>query len=840
MESPRRFFTDVNFNSETIWTDIQGSIADLCSHLKETKLGEDLKSILSQIEKSRKSQGENFRAVLFLIQSAVKENKAEETNILFINFFRLASIFLFLSHDREKAHDFLDLFIGRIDSRLKGIEEEFQDKNLLIERDKMLLGKAQFYFWEGKFDRANQIINNRLEYFISQSVDEFYMIKMTYFYVNILCYKAWICLHESDQIEADKCFFLASKLLKDLKNKLIANFPTVGLCELYRRQVKVYDQYFNFMLCKVNQTNMRGRDRFYHEEFNEESDFTRVAFKFVKEILKILSKPDFEFDAEIPTSLLIYYNSVAAYFSLIFLDPKGRINLESTIYYMLQAYVASNKFDFRESQGVNAILVWNIYEIVEAISSLHSKQLQVSDENGPTEKLLLGLASRQKEIMLVFEEDHKVTVSDEQTLSEVIAGLKYPRNLLIDNIEKFSPEFQKKSIKDTIDEIFVIKSIADRFNNVLASTMMDDSRLDLSEEDLVIESLNGFLVLKDNSITLVIHHSFLKNCEGIFGMKIGNMLDSDQRADHLVLSVLELKSSEQYYVYFSKYDFKVNPDSRFDVAGYLVLVNYFYVRELYRPAVVLISHLLREFEAIPFLFSGKKDEYTDAYFEMYVFLVYLKAYLTFKLEDFGLVFGSLMNTSQSGSEYNRLIYNLLVAVVFAKEKYMDLSAVYFDKALGMVESCVQIETLHSGGSADKNIVNLELIDTCYVPAVKMIVSAANIMKLKAIMNFIKKIDLEAEDYLDELEGSEKGNQAYFETIVKNKVCFTCGFIEGEADEKKKAHVLFNCTKCRRAAYCSIRCMQKDMRNHSIICGKYFKNFEKVNQLIGNYVANFKS
>ena len=177
-----------------------------------------------------------------------------------------------------------------------------------------------------------------------------------------------------------------------------------------------------------------------------------------------------------------------------------------------------------------------------------------------------------------------------------------------------------------------------------------------------------------------------------------------------------------------------------------------------------------------------------------------------------------------------------MAVCLSKKKYFDLSAVYFEKTLNVFSEVINFVNENEQKNemmSNVNSIKEEIVNENFIIPVKILISIANMMKLKVISDFTKLIDLEKEKDTESIIEKTIKEPTYFEAPILFKNCYNCNKSSLKNDEKK----VYNCVKCKRALYCSYECMKADKGVHKVICNMYFNNIEKVNNLIKSYILN---
>lgn len=873
------------FNSISIWEEIELVLLRICKYLDRNKLAQNIKEIINKqkiIHKTtdnKSSSQEKFYEVFNLMSNVIKENKAEEINVFFVEFFRLSSLYFFSINESLKAFDILDSFIVKINDNIQGLEEEFHDKNLLIERDRMLINKAQMLFWEDRIRECNEIINNRISYLKEGLADEYYLIKMTFFYSTLLSYKAWIYFYDNDEVEADKSFYLSIKLIKDLKNIMKVN--NLDLRDLHKRQIKLYDQYLNFLIFRdrkdmidselTNKNNFNNRSSvvgsiqqfvgqpnnyLLSKDLQDSTDLNLSAFKFLKEILKIINKETAHvgfFSEDLPESLLIYYNLLASYFCLSVVQ-NDTINIENAIYYMISTYIHSNRINIKISFKINSSLLKKIL-VLHSIVLKYGKSITIDKLDEDETSMISKSIKKLKQLIVLYEDDNNSNIlsSDlyDNQIFNKIQELDFNKNEAELNVIKHSSDNKKNPINEQINEIFIIKYLCERFNYILACNILQDKKFALYKDSLVIEGLNGYLLVEENTITLIVQNTTKKESEVVFGMNMQNF-SAKSNAPNLFIECLSLKSMDYYYIYYSKYVFHLSKEIRLDIFGYLVLVNFYTQMKLYKPAILILQNILTEM--INHISLEELIDNYQGHYQLYVFFTFLLVEYYFKLDDFPIAFNLLLNIANKLNESSWLIYYMLLGVVLSKLQYMDLAAVYFEKVVLGFANVVLVEdknNVNEDESSDSNnnygmenkqinVIKKESVMSGFIAPIKMIISVTNMMKLKVLTDFIKKIDLDKENFLIDNEMNEQTRKKsrsameneYNDGILNYRNCFFCN---KEVEVNDDFGLKMNCIKCRRAFYCSSECMKKDKYHHSKICELYFHNYSKVNDIIKNYI-----
>jgi hypothetical protein len=72
-------------------------------------------------------------------------------------------------------------------------------------------------------------------------------------------------------------------------------------------------------------------------------------------------------------------------------------------------------------------------------------------------------------------------------------------------------------------------------------------------------------------------------------------------------------------------------------------------------------------------------------------------------------------------------------------------------------------------------------------------------------------------------------EKYKSDLINNiKICFKC-------EEAISAEITtFNCLKCLRAFYCSPKCLKQHKYQHDMVCRKYYKYYQAVDDLVKDY------
>lgn len=873
---------------EFCWEELELCLGIITKYLSQSKLGESILESLNTKGRGEKgakdiiSMTDRFNEVHHIINTNVKDNKYIELNAFFVDYYRLASLFQYSIGNKQGAHDTLDYFIDKINRKLEEKNEDLQDKNLLIERDKMLINKSQLLFWENRFVEANEIITNRVNYITEGKTDDHYLIKTTFFYCTILCYKAWILLvtDEDDcDIEADKCFLLSIKLVKNLKHALKENNNIQEFNEENKRLVKIYDQYVVFLLLRSykSRSNYENKgntilggsgspvslDTLLYENIREEDELILNAIKFIKEILKIITKDESGgiFDKNLPQSHKLYYFTLAAYFSASVVCD-GIINLENVIYYCMAAFIQSNQCNVAESAEINRLLMRSIY-ICLKLSVHQSKELRIGElEKSDIAKLNQAIVFL-KHICIIYVNGESTQLPN--FYDDKLSGIGISVNMAYVNVMKFSPENMQKPIEENINEIFVIKHICQRMSNVLIKEVLNDRKLAIEQETHVLEGLNGILTISETNLMLIVQNRFTKQ-----NLSQEPFNDSQHLAKgsykNLFFELITLKGCEEYSFYYCKYNFSYVSEFKLNLKENLVLLIYFLQAGLNKPALSILTGLILEITKNININDMSSQYYP--FFELYSFFSMLLCTVYFKLEDYLLCFDLVepLTIVENRNEYNTMIFNLMLGFILSKIKFEDLASVFFEKCLDNLSNCISESNEkkfkvftenkdESGVNDQEDIIHHEdqrqneesfdidpsIVDECFAPAIKMFISTVNMANLKVITDFIKKIDVDLEKKFDSFEEKQKGSpsmlgqeEAYIESLISHLNCYNCqNFIQQTSKDKALNSIC--CTKCRRAYYCSLNCMKKDKINHSKICQLYFRYYSKINDILQQFV-----
>ena len=228
------------FNSSHLWKEIEECLEKLCLYLKNSKISSDIRELLT------KKEFQNEEKILLnieaLIQEFLVEMEAEDLNIFFIEFFRVSSIYRYCVDYKIKAYEVIDNYINIITNHLNSNDKTRIDINLVIEKDILMINKAQFLFWDEKYDNSKLILDDLIFQFHNET-DQHYIIKMTNFISCGLTYLAWINYIKNNMDEAEKCFVLSIKTISTLKTFYGEDYNLPNFLQISKRKLKIYGKF---------------------------------------------------------------------------------------------------------------------------------------------------------------------------------------------------------------------------------------------------------------------------------------------------------------------------------------------------------------------------------------------------------------------------------------------------------------------------------------------------------------------------------------------------------------------------------------------------------------------
>lgn len=686
------FPVQFSFNQDFIWKEVEHSIVKIISYLKDNKIGIEIRDAY-QNKNEEITNVERLKAIILILDKALLDNKSEYLNVFFIEFYRLCAIYLYCTDNKIKTYEIIEKFLYLINEYLRLNEDEMKDINLLVERDKLDLNKAQMLFWEEKYEEAEGIIYDKLAYFQNESTDELYVLKMTNFYISILVYKAWINVFNKDNIEAEKSFLLAIQILRDYKHLILQKFEDPNIKELYKRKVKILHQYINFTMNRLKETKNKLSSHTYLE----------ISTKALKEIIKLLHKDNFEFDDDINKSYIIYYYLYGCVMALRNINEKNQLDIETPILYLSYALVQNSTQHITYKAKYNIFMFKNLLILCDLIMT-EGKLANLTNNEMVIKELKL-MDHKIEKIMMNFYENGKHPIEENAHLysifQEYLYNSKTINNYCLSNIERFSDHTMKQPIKDLIDEIYVVNYISDKFLFVLGKVIQDSKEfINLFSENLtVLESLNGYMVIEENNIIL-----FLKNSFFIDYQPSETENDSSQNDKYLannIFSNLIVEKSEQLLHFYNRHKFIIKKDASFDLYSLLTMINILYSLNLYKPCITIVSYILTEFEKVKSTFcTVNLNKSTRPYLEFYLFLSMFVVKIYLKLNEYSLALKQLDEIADfENEEYTHILYNILTGVCLTKIRYSDLASVYMDKALIICERALTEENLKYSNEA---------------------------------------------------------------------------------------------------------------------------------------------
>lgn len=669
----------LGLNTNHIWKELEHSIMKIVQYLKNFTIAEDIRNIVLESE-NEITKLEKLNSIINILQKALDENKSEQTNLFFVEFFRMSALFYFSMEDKMKAFEIVDKYIMLLNEKMTLKGDNFVDINILAERDKLILNKSQMLFWDGSYDQCEAIIFNKLSYFENENTDDIYILEMTNFYITILTYKAWIHVIKKIWMK-QKSFILAMNLLKEYKRLLIENFEEPDFKEVYKRKVKIYDQYLNFLIIKSTQTEANVLD------------ILELMYQLLKEIIKLMNKDTFKFDYDVNSTQLIYYYFQAALCSFKSMEDDEYINIENTALLILHAFIQIYKEDIQFKAKLSTILIKRIFKIFKIIEKNGTK----IKLNHQLNQFIEQIETKIRELIINFDEEGVYISKDSKQkldldLSELFLSVGSVKNFALENIRRFSEDRMKEAItdKENINELYLITYVHNKLLYVLAKILQDSPEvLSYFDDDCaILESLNGYLVVNEDSLVLLTQNSFFNDYKKD---EKQNKIDLEKYQHFHITKTLKIKKSDVFFHFYNIHYFEMRKDANFNLHTIFVTLNTSYSLNLFRAAHTLCSFILSEIEKIKGCTEPIADN-TEGYNDLYMFFLFFNIKLSIKLCDYYTALKCLNDINEKQNEYNIFLSNMLTGVCLGKVSFNDLSAVYFDKCLLFIERVFLVET----------------------------------------------------------------------------------------------------------------------------------------------------
>ncbi len=419
--------------------------------------------------------------------------------------------------------------------------------------------------------------------------------------------------------------------------------------------------------------------------------------------------------------------------------------------------------------------------------------------------------SKIESFLVSFDENGKSNLEDNINVFDIISGFIFKldspvNNFFLYNLNRFSPENMSNEIKDKINEIYVFDYICNKFLFVLAQTLADSKEYSkyFTNSLIVMESLNGYLILDDNGFTLITQTT-ITIVEGVLyePFNIKNQIEN-------FTNNLNVINSENYLHFYTRNTFVYKSDPTIDMFYYFYTINLMYSLKLYKPCVTMINYILNDLtEVQQAMKKPNKTRTLLAFCELYCFLTFIAVDIYITIGEYNIAINLLENISKfTDNQHNVMIYKVLTGICLSKIGFPDMSSIFFQHALKEVEKVLVSDEQTNDVNLmirQKEELDLKKIPEGFIIPVKMLISSLNLKKVKAIEHFI------------------------FQT-TENPVnkCYYCDITMNPNVE------IYTCSKCKRAAYCSLKCLKKNRIQHEVICYKYFQFHEDVNDLVRLY------
>ena len=422
------------------------------------------------------------------------------------------------------------------------------------------------------------------------------------------------------------------------------------------------------------------------------------CYKFSKEILKIITKENFDFDEDTPKTLIIYYYLTSGLFSLLCnsdLNQEG-IDLEISIYYIINAYLTTIIQNLQSTQKLNCLLMKIVSMIIRIFKS-NENNLVLRFENNNLQQLVCNIEiiiKKIKEILAIYDKTNSF-INEEmiffKNIEEFFEGLGIKTNFVLTNIERFSQDSMREPIKETVNESFVLKFISDKYLNVLANLIVDEiDYKNYFDKKVTLESFNGFLIIDKDEITLYAVQSFFKMNESNENIINFNNKKLKKTSSDFIFNIFEIKSHNEYSSFYTKTKFRIFKDEKLDPIIIIIIIATLYKCKAYRAVIPLLIFLTNEFEKN---MTSLNERENKPYLLLYEFLIFVEIYLLFILEDFTLALIQLDKLKTQSCEFTNIYSKILLGVCISKHKFSDLSILYFDTIINKITPNISNEEL---------------------------------------------------------------------------------------------------------------------------------------------------
>jgi hypothetical protein len=717
-------------NPRKAWRELLDAINNIYINFKKSQIDpEELKILL---EEEANSTGipniASIERIVAVMNRYITDYKISHATTLFLEFKRIAAVYLF-SIGSDKSMDYLKEILNAVEDVI-GVDSngENLDMNMVCIKDCVKLNMAVINFWMEKFEESKDLLSEVITTYEVMD-NELYLIKMVNFVSVAFTYLAWIYTKQKQFEDAEKSFLHAIKVIKIVKKHSKLNRRDEGFININTKKVFIFDQLMNYYALV--------------EEYDK-------CFQPLNEILKIMDKKSFTYDIDITPSHHANYYITATLYTL---KTSRKVDFEKALHYLSNVLKIIYK-NASEMEPIPPIFYDNVFIIISCAKLNRGKNIFYRDirktrddrryNDGEVESELDDYTLKVRNIIL-FELDKVASYLDEiigkfdtekyftlnpsgsnNIIDSMITLEKYAeyvRNIKFSQFNFFN-EILASHIEENllitfessyvIDEIHLIKLVSERMLYTYANIIRNLNDCKNIHEKIIMEGLNGFLVVENDEIILYQIYRFLARDDKHSlhdGVKIHLEEDVRERRSKNekkleTLKVFKIKSLEHNFapLYYKRITFKLEKDAKtFNFSIYFALINVLYSKKLYQPCITLISLIVDEISSISFDLYDQEDKYqkVNSFLHLYEFLLFIQVYLFIYLKQYDRALYELLKIQKNVNEVNELIYKTLIGLCLAHCYYYDIASMNFADGVTLIKNLVDTYKIDDRSDEEK-------------------------------------------------------------------------------------------------------------------------------------------
>jgi tetratricopeptide (TPR) repeat protein len=832
-----------NTNPKKAWAELLHAINNIYINFKKSQIDPEELHVLLVEETSNTNGVPDVASIDRIIQTMrryINEYKIPYATSLFLDFKRIAAIYFFAIGSQDKAVEILKEIINSIDDTIgPNTNESNLDINMVCVKDSVKLNLASIHFWLEEFDESRQYLEKVITEYESTD-NELYLIKMVNFVSVAFTYLAWIYAKKHQLDDAEKAFVHALKVISTVKTHSKEKRKELGFINTKAKKIFIYDQIINFYS--------------FIEQFEN-------CQQPLCEILKIMDKKTFTYDIDItPVHHVNYYITACLYA----LKTHKKIDFNKALHYLCNVICINYRYsDYFENMP--PIFFEKLLLLLEAVklnsgNHIFMKELEPSRRTSANRNSLNNIFNISKqcreeintiidevsnyldEIIAKFDAEKTFSLNPSSSASSIVDSLitlerfgKYMKNNefgIFNHINEMQEKQSDKVISQEIpethefDEIQLIKITTERMLLKFANLIKDLVDCKNIHEKIVLEGLNGFLVVENEEIVLFSIYRFMArdSQHAIYEETKINQEDDVREKKSFsekkeTLKVFIVKKVEHKYppLYYKRITFKLVKDAKtFNFPVYFALINLLYCKKLYQPCITLLSLFLDEVSSMATDLYEQQETHqkTNAFLHLYEFLLFIHVYLLCTLRKFDRALFELLKIRTNVNEVNTLLYKTLLGLCLTHCYYFDIAIVNFSQAVHLIKPLVDEYKSEEQeiGQNEKNK-NNEIMNkkTQKTPETYLI-------EIRMFMSFIQCFT--------------RGAITIYNSASSNgsKICFRC--------RNDDSSINCICLNCKRALYCNKKCLRKNRILHDSLCKYYLENNQLIKAMMNSLMENY--